>query len=474
VWRAGPSLPVLDIVQTPARLHTHPFLTDHVEVTMRTRQTNLAAANIFRPWRHAPHPPDPRGPAGLMRRAAAVLASAAMVASTTVATGTSPAVAGLATPLRVPAGSNRADVGLRARMTDVINADVPGVVVLIQDGDQNGTIRFAAAGVADLATGAKLWPRARYRVGSLTKTFVATVVLQLVGEGRLGLDDPVARRLPGLLALGNRITVRQLLNHTSGLFDYLADPTMPASIAQNHVFTPTELVGIAGRHANLFPPGTGWAYSNTNFIVAGLLIEAVTHHRLAQELQRRIFAPLRLADTSFPVTTARIAGYHAHGYVPTDLIPTPDGRPFDVTGLNPTAAWAAGAIISNATDLATFYRALMNGRLLHADLLRDMKTTVAEDPAQPDHFRYGLGIERVQDSCGVNWGHGGNIFGYQDAAYWNEQTDRTVVIASTMFPAPAAAEAALSGLTDFALCGTSTGPRVSTDTRSGLRPASYQ
>jgi D-alanyl-D-alanine carboxypeptidase len=361
--------------------------------------------------------------------------------------------------MRAPASSNRTGIGLRALMADVINADVPGVLVLIQGGNQNGQIRVATAGVADLTTGSALRPQARFRVGSLTKTFVATVVLQLVGEGRLGLDDPVARRLPGLIALGNRITIRQLLNHTSGLFDYLADPTMPASIAQNSVFTPTELVAIAERHPSLFPPGTGWAYSNTNYIVAGLLIEAVTHHQLTQELQRHIFTPLHLIGTSFPVTTARIGGYHAHGYVPADLVPTPDGQPFDVTGLNPTAAWAAGAVISSATDLATFYRALMSGRLLGADLLRELKTTVTEDPADPDHFRYGLGVERVQDSCGVNWGHGGSIFGYQDAAYWNEQTDRTVVVASTMFPAPAAAEAALTDLTDFALCAASTRSR---------------
>jgi D-alanyl-D-alanine carboxypeptidase len=288
---------------------------------------------------------------------------------------------------------------------------------------------------------------------------VATVVLQLVGQGRLGLDEPVGRRLPGLLAQGNRITVRQLLNHTSGLFDYTADPTLLASIARNRVFTPKELVAIAESHPSVFPPGTAWAYSNTNYIVAGLLVEAVTQHRLGQELRQRIFAPLNLDNTSFPVATAHIRGYHAHGYVPADLVPTPDGRPFDVTGLNPSAAWAAGAIISSAADLAHFYRALMTGKLLNPGLLRQMKTTVAEDPTDPDHFRYGLGIERVEDPCGVNWGHGGNIFGYQAAAYHNELTGRTVVIASTLFPAPAAAETALSNVTDFALCGMPAPPR---------------
>jgi D-alanyl-D-alanine carboxypeptidase len=138
-----------------------------------------------------------------------------------------------------------------------------------------------------------------------------------------------------------------------------------------------------------------------------------------------------------------------------------------VTELNPSAAWAAGAIISNAADLSRFYLALMSGTLLTPHLLREMKTTVPEDPVDTQQFRYGLGIERVQDPCGANWGHTGAIFGYQDMAYWNEQTGRTVVIASTMFPAPPAAEEALTNLTDFALCGI---PRLAK--RSALGSAS--
>jgi D-alanyl-D-alanine carboxypeptidase len=114
-----------------------------------------------------------------------------------------------------------------------------------------------------------------------------------------------------------------------------------------------------------------------------------------------------------------------------------------VTGFNPSHAWAAGAIVSSAANLSRFYRALMDGRLLSPRLLREMKTTVAENPADPNYFRYGLGIERVQDTCGANWGHTGAIFGYQDMAYWNEQTGRTVVLADTMYPAPAGVAAPL-------------------------------
>ena len=153
--------------------------------------------------------------------------------------------------------------------------------------------RSFAAGVGDIATGAALRPAAQFRIGSITKTFVATVVLQLVGEGRLRLDEPVAQRLPGLLSNGHRITVRQLLNHTSGLPDYTEDPELFAGIVKNRVWAPRELVALAEKHPQLFAPGSAWKYSNTNYIVAGLLVEAVTGHSLARELERRIFSPLQ-------------------------------------------------------------------------------------------------------------------------------------------------------------------------------------
>jgi D-alanyl-D-alanine carboxypeptidase len=188
-------------------------------------------------------------------------------------------------------------------------------------------------------------------------------------------------------------------------------------------------------------------------------VEAVTETRLGRVLQRRLFEPLNLRQTSFPDTRSAIHGDLAQGYVPVVLVPTPDGEPLDVTSLNTSAASAAGAIVSNAQDLSRFYRALMGGRLLTADLLREMTTTVPQDPSDPEQFRYGLGIERVADPCGANWGHGGTIFGYQSMAYWNEQTGRTVVLASTMFPSPVAAEEPLANLTDVALCELAIHPR---------------
>lgn len=362
-----------------------------------------------------------------------------------------------AAALQAPSNLDAVGTELDAALNDVVAAGVPGVIVRVTDPHQ--AARNYAAGVGDLATSIPLRPTARYRVGSITKTFVATIVLQLVGEGRLRLDEPVAERLPGLLSNRPPITVRQLLNHTSGLPDYIEDPQLFAGIVQNRVWKPQELVAMADKRPQVFAPGSAWRYSNTNYIVAGLLIQAVTGRSLARELQRRIFSPLRLDHTSFPVATGRLAGYYAHGYISTETAPTPDGQPLDVTGYNPSHAWAAGAIVSNAEDLSHFYKALMSGRLLSQPLLREMKKTVAEDPTDPNTtFSYGLGLQRVNDTCGANWGHGGSIYGYQGLAFWNERTGRTVIIASTMFFAPAAAEAPLATATDLALCAKAKAP----------------
>ena len=352
-------------------------------------------------------------------------------------------------PLTPGATEPRSGVELRTLLKQVVAAGVPGVVARVQDGR---SARTFTAGVSDLTTGAPLLPGTRFRAGSTTKTFVATVVLQLVGEGRLALDDPVGRWLPGLVPDGDTITVRQLLNHTSGLYDHTADPAIAAGIVENRVFAPSELLAVTAAHPLSFAPGTGWQYSNSNYVVAGLLVEAVTGHSLGRELRRRIFEPLGLESTSFPVATGRMPGRHAHGYLSTDLVPPTDGKPLDVTGINPSWAWAAGALVTDARDLARFYRALQRGELLAPRLLAEMRTTVRT----PDGSRvpYGLGLFRISTPCGTFWGHNGGMPGYHTEAFWSKDADRTVVLATTMGPAPpAAAEDAFLRALDVALCG---------------------
>ena len=215
-------------------------------------------------------------------------------------------------------------------------------------------------------------PVDRFRVGSITKSFVATVLLQLVGERKLKMADSLEHWLPGLVPNGRSITVRELLQHTSGLYDYVNDSAFRTAVLANplRVWTPRQLVRIAVSHGPLFRPGRRWSYSNTNYILAGLLVQAVTHHTVAAELRDRIFRPLALHQTSFP-TGPTISGPHAHGYL---FYGTPLVR--DTAHVSPTGAWAAGAIISTVNDVAAFYNALLGGRLLRPALLSEMENIV--------------------------------------------------------------------------------------------------
>ena len=388
------------------------------------------------------HDPRARRPRTAHRAVPVVMTGLLMAA--VLGLTSAPALASTATPTASATAARRAGNPLQAMLDKIVAAGIPGAIMLEQRGHDAD---FTTAGVADLATGAPMRPGARFRVGSITKSFVATVVLQLAQEGLLALDQPVARWLPGLLTDGATITVRELLNHTSGLFDYTHDPAFFAAVEANQVFQPAQLVAIAESHPQVFPPGTAYGYSDTNYIVLGLLIQAVTHHSLGWELGHRIFGPLGLRDTSFPATTAHIAGYHAHGY-----ISAPGGKPYDVTYINPSEAWASGAIISTASDVSRFYQALLGGRLLSPPMLRQMKTGVDETPGDPT-AQSGLGIERYEDPCGTTWGHGGQIAGYEDSAYWNQRTHRVVVLATNLWPgATPAADTLINNTYNYALC----------------------
>ncbi|MFI6848284.1 beta-lactamase family protein [Kitasatospora sp. NBC_00085] len=285
--------------------------------------------------------------------------------------------------------------------------------------DERGrTVWKGAAGTADLATGAPATAEGRFRIGSVTKTFVATVVLQLVAEYRLGLDDAVERHLPGLVPGGGQITVRQLLNHTSGLANYTDDPSFsfegdPAALQQWlstgrwRSYTPQELIGIAAKYPPYFAPGRGWHYSNTNYIVAGLLIERLTGRSWGDEVERRIIRPLGLSGTSMPVDSPFVPGPHAHAYYKLAA------GPADITLLNPSMAGSAGAGISTTADLTRFISALLGGRLLGPAELAEMKrTTPLSGPAE-----YGLALQRTATACGEFWGHGGGIPGYNTLMY---------------------------------------------------------
>lgn len=210
-----------------------------------------------------------------------------------------PPAAALAVP--ASAASERAagdNAKLQRALDQVVAAGAPGAVLLV--GERRRTIRLTS-GDGNLRPRTPIRPGDRFRVGSITKTFVATVVLQLVGERKLALEDTVERWLPGLVPNGKRITLRQLLNHTSGLFDYGGDRRFVADAYRHPLkdWTPRQIVAIATAHKPRFAPGAGWSYSDTNYYVLGLIVEAATQHSLASELRRRIFVPLRLRATGW-------------------------------------------------------------------------------------------------------------------------------------------------------------------------------
>jgi D-alanyl-D-alanine carboxypeptidase len=214
---------------------------------------------------------------------------------------------------------------LQRALDQVVAAGVPGAVLLVGDGDR--TIRLAS-GYGNLKPRTPMRAGDRFRVGSITKAFVATVVLQLVAERKLSLKDTVERWLPGVVPNGKRITVRRLLNHTSGLFNYTEDRKFVAAAFRDplRVWRPREIVAIATAHKPYFPPGAGWRYADTNYFVLGLIVQAATRRPLGSELRRRIFAPLRLRATTFD-NAARIAGRHAHGYFLRPLTDVSVGSP---------------------------------------------------------------------------------------------------------------------------------------------------
>ncbi|MCK8431619.1 beta-lactamase family protein [Streptomyces sp. D2-8] len=303
----------------------------------------------------------------------------------------------------------------RKAMRAAVEAGVPGVTATVKDGHGSWS---ATAGVGNLKTGKPRSEQDRYRVGSITKTFVATVLLQLEAEGRLSLDDTVDTWLPGVVEGnghdGTRVTLRQLLNHTSGVFNYTADDDFGRTYFLKDGFfehrydtlTPQELVAVAMAHKPDFEPGTSWNYSNTNYVLAGMVIEKATGRPYGAEIRDRVVKPLHLTATSVPGTKATVPRPSSRAY--GKLAETATGPTYDVTKLNPSLAYAAGEMISDSADLNRFYTALLRGRLLPPKQLKAMTDTVPMDKTNA----YGLGLMKTKLTCGVTvWGHGGGIHG---------------------------------------------------------------
>lgn len=400
------------------------------------------------------------------RRAAAVTVTAAVLAGAP----TSPAAASAdGGPARTPL--TRAQLQRELDRT-LKEAGYVGASVEIRDG---GRLIRASAGEAELGGGRPVGRGERFRAASVTKTFTATVVLQLAAEGRLSLDDTVDRWLPGVISGngndGSRVTLRNLLQHTSGIhdYDYTEDTGQTAADFERTRYdhlAPEESVARAMKHAPDFPPAApddpapDWNYSNPNYLVAGMVVRKVTGRSWAQEVRDRIIRPLGLKDTYEPGDDPRIRGPHAHTY---QRFPGSTGWT-DTTERTMSMADAAGSLISGQRDLDRFFTALFDGRLLPPAQLAQMRRTVPANDEIRQAFpklEYGLGLMRQPLACGGHrWGHGGDLEGGTVRTGFTEDGRRSVVIAASG-KTPGAehllrAERAVQRLTDLALCGRTT------------------
>ncbi|WP_406212944.1 serine hydrolase domain-containing protein [Streptomyces canus] len=310
--------------------------------------------------------------------------------------------------------------GLLGVLRSATAQGAPGSMARIDDGN---SVYRAAAGVGDRKSEHTMSDTDRFRIGSVTKTFTAVVLLQLVDEKKLELDAPVNRYLPGLLP-DDRITVRHVLSHRSGLYDYtnemFAKTVQGFEAVRKKVFTPEELVKRSLRKPRTNAAGAVYSYSNTNFVVAGMLIEKLTGNPVRTEYEKRIIEPLQLRDTFYVHPGMKIPGPHARGY----LTPDQAGAPL-VDATEQTVSWAqsAGALISSTRDLNTFLSALLGGRLTSAAQLAQMERWAPAGSGQA----YGLGLRRRDLSCGVSvYGHTGAVQGFYTYAFASKDGKRAL------------------------------------------------
>ncbi|MCO5999029.1 serine hydrolase domain-containing protein [Actinoallomurus rhizosphaericola] len=330
----------------------------------------------------------------------------------------------------------------------------------------------ATSGVADLTTRRPVSPDGYLRIASVTKTFVATVILQLAGDGRLSLDDTVERWLPGVVSGngndGRAITIRNLLQHTSGIHDDYPDYTSAEDFYQHRydTYTAEQIVARAMRHRPDFQPGTDWSYSNTGYVLLGMVIQRVTGHPWHEEVRDRIVRPLGLRHTFWPGTSPTLPRPHAETYQRFE-----SGGPLvDVTEQVGLVGNGEAGLVSTTADLDRFFRVLLGGRLLPPAQLAQMKQAVPVgekfEPLMPG-ARDGLGIFSRPLSCGgTYWGHEGGDSGWITATGVTADGRHGVTVSLSGANAESAdhvlrIEAAESTLVDDALCATSNDGRTS-------------
>lgn len=350
--------------------------------------------------------------------------------------------AAVATALALPVSAQAAEL---ADVQDALNAYQaqvgPGAGIYAGDGTESWEL---SAGTSAINMRRPIQSTDHYRIGSQTKTFTAIVTLQLVDEGKVVLDDPIERYLPGVVTGnghdGNAITVRQLLQHTSGI--PTNDFPAPKPNADG-TFALAELVREGLSYPSVSKPGEAFHYSNTNFEIIGMLIEKVTGAPVGQEITNRIIQPLGLTGTSYPAAGDRsIPAERVNGYT--------GGRvpPFflwiDATAFEPSFFGPAGGMISTQQDITRFYQAVVAGELTSPESLAEMQKTVSTGQM----VEAGLGIHSYTTSCGaVTWGHSGMVTGFTSGTEVTADGRHAATVTNTNFVSPKAWE-----LVDAAIC----------------------
>jgi D-alanyl-D-alanine carboxypeptidase len=334
---------------------------------------------------------------------------------------------GLLTASASAAPPRAADARLQLALDRLVATGAPGALVYYRDGEHTTTL---ASGSADLKSKGPIHPTDRFRIGSVTKGMTAVVVLQLAGERKLSLDDTVEHWLPGVLPNGRALTLRRLLNMSAGLYDYVnEDPRIANEMNTGSVRprTPRQLIALMAGHKPHFAPGKGWSYCNTCYVLLGMIAEKASGHSIGSELRRRVFVPAGLHHTTFEATP-RIAGPHAHGYERVG------GKLVDVSVFEQSWAWTAGAVVSTTDDVARYYRALLGGKLLRADLVRSALTPFPVTfPFGPGVIQgYGFGIFELKTPCGTVWGHEGSTPGYRTWALNSKNGKRQVIVFASL------------------------------------------
>ncbi|MFJ8733953.1 serine hydrolase domain-containing protein [Streptomyces bauhiniae] len=369
----------------------------------------------------------PRSPARLRRRLAIAAALGALVVPLTAAPSLaapptaespSPSPTGPEVQALTPEVNRQIDDAVRRVMRE---ADVPGVTVGIWTPDKGNYVR--SFGVADKSSKRPMSPDLYMRIGSETKTFTVTALLQLADQGKVDLDDPIGQYIDGV-PNGDKISLRRLADMRSGLFNYSQDPNFFKALTSDpqRSFTPQQLLDYAFKHPVQFKPGAKFEYSNTNLILLGLVVEQRSGQGLGDYIQQHVLAPAGMKHTSFP-EGAEFPKPHAQGYTNQ----TADGKIAETAGWNPSWGWAAGAMVSNLEDMRVWSRTVATGRFPDGERMItpaiQHQRLLTPPTGYPD-AGYGLGIFDVH-----GWiGHNGSLPGYESLTVYLPSARTSLVV----------------------------------------------